>query len=41
MKYANQIQEFIERSVNGCASGCTHWSHICASHLWLCQEKRW
>jgi len=24
MEYANQIQELTERSVSGCASGCTH-----------------
>jgi len=24
MEYVNQIQEFIERSVNGCASGSIH-----------------
>jgi len=25
MEYANQIQELTERSVSGCASGCTQW----------------
>jgi len=31
MVYANQIQELTERSVSGCASGCTHISvqHFC------------
>jgi len=24
MEYTNQIQELTERSVSGCASGCTH-----------------